>query len=388
MAGDLPVPRIAAAAAVVALILAIALTLPERDALGRPLPLSMLLGVGFGLVLQRSRFCFYCMARDFFERRDPRGLLGIVAALATGLIGYTVVLGAWLPDPFSGRLPPDAHIAPVSATLAAGAFVFGLGMAISGSCISAHLYRLGEGAFGSIVALVGALGGFVLGFMSWNALYLRDVVSAQVVWLPAHLGYAGALALQLGVLAGIAALLLRYQAPALATDQPTGILRARWPAYVGGLLVGWIAVLAYLRVGPLGVTAELGSLARTAADAAELLPATLYGLDSLAGCATVVKETIVSRNGVFVLGLILASLAAALLSGDWRPSLPIRSDLPRLFVGGLLLGWGAMVALGCTVGVLLSGTMAGSLSGWTFAVFCLAGAWIGWLMRRRFRTAS
>ena len=41
--------------------------------------------------------------------------------------------------------------------------------------------------------------------------------------------------------------------------------------------------------------------------------------------------------------------------------------------GGMLLGWGAMTGLGCTVGTLLSGIMAGALSGWVFAAFCTAG---------------
>jgi hypothetical protein len=41
------------------------------------------------------------------------------------------------------------------------------------------------------------------------------------------------------------------------------------------------------------------------------------------------------------------------------------------------MGWGAMTALGCTVGVLLSGIHAGALSGWIFLVFCAFGVWIG-----------
>lgn len=369
--------RLALVLLAVAGLSALYLTLPARDALGRPLPLSLALGAGFGLVLQRTRFCFWCIARDWFERRDPRGLLGILAALAVGAAGYAAIFGAWVPNPFAGRLPPDAHVGPVSLTLALGAFVFGLGMAISGSCISAHLYRLGEGVFGSVVALAGALAGFVLGFLSWNALYLWDIHRAVVIWLPAHLGHAGSLAASLAVLAMAALWLLTRPAPAEAPD-PRHPLARRWPAVVGGILVGMIATIAYLRVGPLGVTAELGSIARTAADGAGWLPGTLYGLDGFAGCATLVKETVLSRNGVFVIGLVLASLASAALAGDFRPAWPMRARLPRLFLGGVMLGWGAMVALGCTVGVLMSGIMAGALSGWVFLIACYAGAWSGW----------
>lgn len=357
--------------------------LPERDPLGRPLPLSLVLGAAFGMVIQRSRFCFWCIWRDYLAERDPRGLLAILTALAVGVVGYTLIFGAWLPNPGTGRLPPDAHIGPVSLTLVAGALAFGLGMAISGSCVSAHLYRLGEGAFGSLVALLGVLGGFVLGFLSWNSLYLLDLHRAQVLWLPGKLGYSGALILTLAVLGALAALILRHPMPEHATPHSPlqAIFRHRWPPVLAGVLVGLISLLAYLRVGPLGVTAELGSIARTGAFTAGWLPERLHGLDGFAGCATLIKETLLSRNGVFVLGMVLAAALAATVSGDWKPALPEARALPRLFGGGLLLGWGAMVSLGCTVGVLLSGIMAGAGAGWVFAAFAAFGAWVGWKLR-------
>lgn len=364
------------------ILLIIFLLLPDRDALGRSLPVSLAVGAAFGIVLQRSRFCFWCNLRDWLRDRDPRGLLGILAALAVGTIGYFVILGAWVPNPAAGRLPPDAHVGPVSLTLIVGAFVFGIGMAISGSCVSAHLYRLGEGAFGSLVALAGTLVGFVLGFIGWNSLYLVDLHRAAVWWLPALLGYRGALVLSLVLIGVLALLLIRGARPGLPLWAPEAG-STRWPAITGGILVGWIAALAYFRIGPLGVTAELGSIARTAAAQAGVLPDTLFGLDGFAGCATVIKETLLSRNGVFVLGMVLASAVAAGLAGDWRPSLPTRASLPRLFLGGILLGWGAMISLGCTVGVLLSGIMAGAVAGWVFLFACLAGGWVGWRLRGR-----
>lgn len=367
--------RLAALAIAGAVFAVIYATLPARDDLGRPLPLSFLLGGAFGVVLQRGRFCFWCNLRDWLEARDPRGLIAILVALATGTVGYAAILGAWMPNPFAGRLPPDAHVGPVSFTLVAGALAFGIGMALSGSCISAHLYRLGEGAFGSLLALAGALLGFGLGFWSWNTLFLLETHRAQPLWLPAWFGYGGTVALTLTLL-GAAAWLLQRRGGTRPADA------TRWPPVVTGLLVGGIATLAYLRVGPLGVTAELGSLARTGAAAAGWLPEVLYGLDGLAGCATVVKETLISRNGVFVLGMVIAAFGAAQAAGQWAPARPRLREAPRLFLGGVLLGWGAMVSLGCTVGVLLSGTMAGAVSGWVFLVAGGAGGWIGWHLRR------
>lgn len=365
----------------------IVLQLPERDALGRSLPLSMLLGGAFGVLLQRSRFCFYCIARDFFERRDPRGLLGIVVALAVGLLGTYAIFGAWMPLPSATRLPAEAHIGPVSWVLALGALVFGIGMTISGSCISAHLYRLGEGSPVAPFALVGAVAGFALGFMSWNELYLRAVQEAPVIWLPRFLGYGGSLVLQLAVLAAFAMLLMRYRAPPDETSASLfeRVFRQRWPAYVGGALIGALATVAYLRVGPLGVTAELGSWSRTAADGLGLLPKRLEGLDSFAGCATAIKEALLSRNGVFIGGLVLGAFAAALVAGQFKPRLPALGEVARGLLGGILLGWGAMVSLGCTVGVLLSGIFAGAASGWVFALFCFLGVWLSSITARRLR---
>src|SRR5690606_32639712 len=98
-----------------------------------------------GFVFQRGRFCFFCIIRDGIEFRNTGPLFAILTALAVGGIGYAIVFGAFLPNPMAGRLPPQAHIGPVSTALIAAGLAFGVGMALSGACISGHLYRLGEG---------------------------------------------------------------------------------------------------------------------------------------------------------------------------------------------------------------------------------------------------
>lgn len=356
---------------------------PELD---HRLALSLLGGAFFGAILQRSRFCFYCNARDYFESRHIGGLLALLAALATGLLGYHTVFGAFLPYPEGNALPPGAHIGPVSPVLAVGALLFGFGMALSGSCISAQLYRLGEGSWAAFVVLAGVIVGFILGFWIWNTLYLGSVQSAPVIWLPALLGYGGSLLLQLGVLALLALILIRTGKPVVDVPK-TSLLQAifatRWPGYVGGILIGGLATVMYLRIAPLGVTAELGSIARTLGTQLPEFPARLEGLDQFRGCITVVKETWLSHNGLFVLALIAGAFASALPAGNFKPAWPTLKTLPRFFGGGVLMGIGAMIALGCTVGTLLSGIMAGALSGWVFAVFCFIGTWAGWSLRNR-----
>ncbi|WEK02959.1 MAG: YeeE/YedE thiosulfate transporter family protein [Candidatus Devosia phytovorans] len=366
---------------------------------GRPLAFSLAIGAAFGAVLQRGRFCFYCNFRDLIEKREASGVIAILVALAVGAIGYTIIFGAWLPTPAPGRLPPTAHIGPVSVTLVIAALAFGVGMVISGSCLSAHFYRLAEGSVISPFAIVGAGLGFGLGFLTWNPLFLAVTSNAFILWLPNVLDYAGALLVTLALLIGLGILTLWWSRPIQPqTAEPLTLREAgqaifirRWPGVLAGIAVGVISTFAYFRVAPLGVTAELGSIVRTAGMQWSLLPGTLFGLDGLRGCATVIKEALLSNNGLFVIGLIGASFIASLIAGQFKPRRLTGLDVARGLGGGLLLGWGAMTALGCTVGVLLSGIHAGSLSGWIFlfamSLGILATLWLGRRLRSRFAAA-
>ena len=47
-------------------------------------------------------------------------------------------------------------------------------------------------------------------------------------------------------------------------------------------------------------------------------------------------------------------------------------------LGGVMVGWGAIIGLGCTVGVFLSGTQAFAVSGWVFAASVVCGLALGY----------
>jgi uncharacterized membrane protein YedE/YeeE len=342
--------------------LLLAMVALDAWAAGRPggttLSFALWTGLALGVVLQRTRFCFYCHARDWFERRDARGLLAVLLALAVGVAGYTVVLGAWMPVPAAGRLPPDIHIGPVSWVLVAAGLAFGAGMVVSGSCISAHWYRLAEGSPASPFALAGTAAGFGLGFLSWNSLYSRAVADAPTVWLPAHLGYGGALLLQLGALAALGAWLWTRRAdapaaspnasPAASPAAPAGqpglgaalarLATGRWPYWTGGLLVGLVVVLTVLRMRPLGVTTTLGSATRAAMSGQGWAPERLNGLDGFAGCATLPGATWLTPHAALLAGLVAGSFAASIAAAQFRRFRPTGRDAARGLAGGVLLG--------------------------------------------------
>ncbi len=362
--------------------------LHDTPGYGAKASLSLLLGAALGIVFQRGRFCFFCILRDFIEQRNSSGLFAILAALAVGGIGYAIVFGAFLPNTFTGRLPPGAHIGPVSWVLLAAGLAFGIGMALSGACISGHLYRLGEGYSRAPIALFGSLIGFGLGFFTWQSVYLGAIANAPTAWLPASFGYGGSLVIHLTIISLLAIALLRYL-PTLETRAAEKltlsriwerVINQRWNPLITGGLVGIIGTLYYLRVQPLGVTSQLGSISRTVLDNANLLADRLNGLDGFAGCATQVIQTI-TENGWLIGGLATGSFAVVLLANRFQLSrLTARGGVTAL-LGGVLMGWGSMLALGCTVGTLLSGISAFALSGWVFAIAVFAGVWLGIRLR-------
>lgn len=349
--------------------------------------ISLLIGISLGLILERGRFCFFCIFRDGIEDKSTTPFLSILAAIATGSIGYAIILGQFLPDTSTDRLPPAAHIGPVSWALALAAFSFGIGMTLSGACISGHLYRLGQGYLRAIPALFGTILGFILAFLTWNSLYSRAIADAPTLWLPHYLGYAGSLILTLLVLLAIAAILMRrnrfeqrgtiapQNAPTLSSILRR-LLTERWSPVITGTLVGVVGTIAYLRIEPLGVTRELSSRARSIMESNQLGPEMLNGLDLMAGCIAIVSEAF-SNNGWLILGLVFTSFAAALAGGRFQLARPTLRNSSTALIGGVLLGWGSMTALGCTIGVLLSGTQAFALSGWVFFAFVFAGSYMG-----------
>ena len=359
-------------------------------------PISLLIGMSLGLLLERGRFCFFCIFRDGIEDKNTTPFLSVLVAIATGSVGYALIFGQFLPDTSTDRLPPVAHIGPVSWVLVVAAFAFGIGMSLSGACISGHLYRLGQGYLRAIPALIGTLIGFVLAFLSWNWLYLNAISDAPTIWLPHYVGYSGALLITLSALLLLAFIAIRRgtnsdpirkvsAAPLSLSGTLKNLITERWSPIATGAIAGVLGTIAYLRVEPLGVTRQLSTTARTFMDSNKIGPESLVGLDRMAGCVAVVAEAI-TNNGWLVIGIIGTSFAAALAGGRFKFSRLTPTNSATALIGGILLGWGSMTSLGCTIGVLLSGTQAFALSGWVFFAFVFLGSFVG--IKLKFHTTG
>ena len=126
-----------------------------------------IVGIGFGITVQRSRFCFTSAFRDFFLLGQTKTLKGILLGLAICSVGFVMIMSTTVPDPSFGFPPSDAHILPVGLSTIVAGVLFGVGMVVAGGCVSGSLYRMGEGYLTSWTAMFGVMIGLFFINNSW-----------------------------------------------------------------------------------------------------------------------------------------------------------------------------------------------------------------------------
>src|SRR5437763_12411352 len=113
-------------------------------------------GLGFGYVIQRGGFCLTRAISNAVLMRDTTILRAYVLALLVAMVGVQLLEAAGLVDIPVRPLHWVANIA--------GGVLFGFGMILSGGCSGSTWYRVGEGAIGAWVVLLGfAIGATVVG---------------------------------------------------------------------------------------------------------------------------------------------------------------------------------------------------------------------------------
>jgi uncharacterized protein len=380
-------------AAVAAFI--ILLTMAASD---RLLAVFWLFGLAFGFVLQRSRFCFAAGFRDLFLLGDARVLKGIIAGLAVATAGFTVLMVRLLPEVGLGSLPPGATVLPLGIHTVFGGVLFGIGMVLAGGCTSGSLYRAGEGYVGSMVALLGIMLGLEISSHSWNWWWEVHISRAPLIWFPERLGYLGGTLLTfMGLLVSFlvvswwefrTSIMLpgKPDAGHLASSFGEHLLAIGhrffvkgWPVAVGGVALAILNVFLYTYRHPWGVVAGLGIWADKFAGAMHLGAGELLGRSSLAGCAFEPgNASVLGHMPLLNLGVIAGAFIAASLASEFKlrvPRQPLR--YVQSITGGVLMGHGAGLALGCTVGAFFSAIPSLALNGWVFAGALMLGAWVG-----------
>jgi len=288
-------------------------------------PLLWLLGLLLGATLYHASFGFTSAYRRMIVARDMRGVQAQLLLLALGTVLFAPVLAA---GEVFGQTVGGAW-APVGWSVAAGAFLFGLGMQLAGGCGSGSLYTAGGGSLRMLLVLAAACAGSF-----WASLHMgwwQRLPSREALVLADVFGWPGAVAIQLAVIGALALLLGRVARPvaqaAPAQTGPRRVLSGPWPLAAGAVL---------LALGNLGV-------------------------------------------------LLVAGHPWSRFAPRWR--MPWRS-LAAALLGGLAIGYGARIAYGCNIGAFVSGVASVSLHGWLWIAAALPGTWIGVRLRPLFGLAN
>jgi uncharacterized membrane protein YedE/YeeE len=397
-------PAVGGWAAAGVLLLAL-LIMFAASAAGDGLATHWVLGLAIGVVLQRGRVCFAGAFRDLHLMRNGTMMRAILVALAIATPLFALIQLRAVPNPGFGALPQGAHVIPLGLHLIVGGLLFGIGMVVAGGCVSGTLYRIGEGYLASWASLGGILLGLLAASHTWNLWYVAVIQDAPLVWLPATLGYGGAVALTLGLLAAAYLAVLWWESRDAMPSMPGQPSRALPPTTFGerlaglkGSLVGpgWpplvavsalagLNVASYLVEHPIGVTGELAAWADRAAGLIGLSAPPLLGAELMAGCNLVLERLgLVSAHTMLDAGLIVGALAAALAAGEFKLRVARqRRRYAQSFGGGLLMGYGAGIAVGCTLGAFFSAIPSLGANGWAFGLALLAGAGLGTQIIRR-----
>lgn len=372
--------RRATLAACLALSLALAALLARN---GWRQPLLWAIGLGLGATLHWGSFGFASGYRRWFVERDGGGVLAqlLLVALTTLLFAPFLAAGEAFGRPVTGA------VAPVGISVVVGAFLFGIGMPLAGGCGSGTLYALGSGKWRMAAVLAAACAGSfgaTLHMPWWQGLPSSDPIA-----LADRMGWPGAVALQLVVMALVAVWIARRSRasgcmtePFESLQQGQALMPRRVAIAAGLLALGGLATLV-VAGHPWSIMWGYTLWGAKAAMALGWEPATSAFWNSGAQRDALAGGLLDDTTSLMDLAIIVGAAISAAMQVR-PPALPSKgwSTLGWAILGGLALGYGGRIAYGCNIGAFVSGAASGSLHGWLWILAALPGVVAGLRLRR------
>jgi hypothetical protein len=349
---------------------------------------AFLLAFIFGAVGNKTRFCTMGAVSDWVNMGDLGRMRMWLLAIAVALLGSSALHLAGVVD-----LAKSIYPAPTFTWLSyiVGGFLFGVGMTLGSGCGSKTLIRIGHGSLKSLVVYVflgiaaymtlrGILGAFRV-----EVLEKASITFAQGQDLPSLLPFIPFSRATLAALIGGALLAFVY------ADKE---FRSTFDYTLGGVVTGLVVVGGWYVSGHIGHVAEDPNTLQEAfvrtntgrMESFSFVSPLAYTLEYLMFWTD--KSKVITYGIASAAGVIAGSAAYALATGTFRwEGFRDAEDTASHMIGGLLMGFGGITALGCTIGQAITGFSTLALGSIMTFVSIVAGAaatmkWQYWRLSR------
>lgn len=310
--------------------------------------LGLPVGLAFGFVVQRGRFCMNTAFRNMLVIKDLTLIRAYILSLIIQMILVNLFYQAgWI----EVSRAPFFWMANIT-----GGFLFGLGMVLAGGCASAIWYRSGEGMLGSAVAVIGLLvGAYFTGSGILRPLIKAlqsDVISVGTEEATLYNLLGANPWLIIGIITLIAGVWI--------LKSPSKGYQGGWNWRSTGIAIGIIGSLAWVASWETGRRYGLGAIEGSMAISLLLTSGELSKINWAA---------------FMLLGIPLGSFISARNFGEfmWRSPGPTR--IVQTFSGGLMMGIGGVMAGGCTIGHGITGVSLLAMGSIVSLIFIVIGGW-------------
>ena len=348
---------------------------------------SVLLWATFGIALvlgavaNKTNFCTMGAVSDWVNMGDLGRIRSWMLAIVVALVGVIVLESMGLVNP-DGAFPPYRSGTLIWAENVLGGVMFGIGMTLASGCGNKTLIRIGGGNIKSIMVMliIAVIAYYMINpfpdsdktlmsvlFFDWIRPLAIDMGKAQDLGTLASPDNAVTARLIIG---GIIALAM------LAFIFKSAEFRGSFDNFFGGVIVG-LTVLAAWYVSSniqLDVDGDILSLREFAqqwdflADSDEGKPADTRPLSpqsftfinpmgqTLGYASSGFSSAYLTFGIMALLGVIGGSFLWSLLSRSFRIEWFVSvKDFFNHFIGAILMGFGGVLAMGCTVGQGITG---------------------------------
>ena len=342
---------------------------------------TFIIAIIMGAVVNKTNFCTMGAVSDMVNMGDYGRFRAWVLAIAVAMLGVTLLEYLGMVE-VNNTFPPYRNGQLVFGENILGGLLFGIGMTFASGCGNKTLIRIGGGNIKSIMVfiIIALIAWYMINpfpnsdqtlfsilFYDWIRPVSVDLASQQDIGAVISSDNTGMIRLIAGGLIGLLLLVYVFR---------SAEFRASKDNILGGMIVGLVILTAWYTSSNIAINAddslytmsdyygewdmlaesEEGKPERGSAVAAQSFTfinpiGQTYGFVKSGFDSALISFGLVSAFGV-ILGSLLWSLVTRSFRIEWFVNM---KDFVTHLIGAILMGFGGVMAMGCTIGQGITG---------------------------------